>query len=460
MTETPVVIEAALNGVTSPPRNPLVPITPEEHAKDALACIDAGATVIHTHTHDLGAPPEDAARRSTRRRTDPSSTRIPASSVIPTTGIGPTIEQRYRHVELLADMGVIRAAFVDTGSVNLGGTGRDGRPPASDYVYTNTFNDIAYKMQVCEKRGLGPSIAVFEPGFLRVVMAYERADALPAGTLVKFYFSAGGYLGGGDAAVGRAADHRSARPLSRDARRRGHSLGRGRPRWVTVRDADRARGRRARRPLACRLRRRRQGTGERGASRGRGGTGRAGRTSGRVDRRRGTSAGASLTGPCGTSATVRVMPNRGDQVVITNRKARHDYFVLESFECGVVLQGAEVKSIRNGRANLQDGYARVDDGEVWLFGMHVSPYEFAHNKPLDPTRKRKLLLHRREIQQLERAAAEKGVTLVPLRVYFKDGRAKVELAVARGKARYDKRQTLAERDAKRETERTLKEMQR
>jgi SsrA-binding protein len=154
------------------------------------------------------------------------------------------------------------------------------------------------------------------------------------------------------------------------------------------------------------------------------------------------------------------MPNRGDQVVITNRKARHDYFVLESFECGVVLQGAEVKSIRNGRANLQDGYARVDDGEVWLFGMHVSPYEFAHSKPLDPTRKRKLLLHRREIEQLERASAEKGVTLVPLRVYFKDGRAKVELAIARGKARYDKRQTLAERDAKRETERTLKEMQR
>ena len=145
------------------------------------------------------------------------------------------------------------------------------------------------------------------------------------------------------------------------------------------------------------------------------------------------------------------MPNRGDQVVITNRKARHDYFVLESFECGVVLQGAEVKSIRNGRANLQDGYARVDDGEVWLFGMHVSPYEFAHSKPL---------LHRREIEQLERASGEKGVTLVPLRVYFKDGRAKVELALARGKARYDKRQTLAERDAKRETERTLKEMQR
>ena len=154
------------------------------------------------------------------------------------------------------------------------------------------------------------------------------------------------------------------------------------------------------------------------------------------------------------------MSGRGDQVVINNRKARHDYFVLESFECGIVLEGAEVKSIRDGRANLQDGYARVDDGEVWLFGMHVSPYEFAHSKKLDPVRKRKLLLHRREIDQIEKAAAEKGITLVPLRVYFKDGRAKVEIAVARGKARYDKRQTLAERDARRETERVLKEMQR
>ena len=194
MTEAPVIIEAAMNGVTSRARTPLVPITPEEHAKDALACIDAGATVIHTHTHDLAAPPEDAA----------AAYAAAYQPVIcyPTTGIGPTIEQRYRHVELLADMGLIRAAFVDTGSVNLGGTGRDGRPPASDYVYTNTINDIAYKMNVCEARALGPSIAVFEPGFLRVVLAYYRADALPAGTLVKFYFSAGGYLGGGDALWG------------------------------------------------------------------------------------------------------------------------------------------------------------------------------------------------------------------------------------------------------------------
>jgi len=149
------------------------------------------------------------------------------------------------------------------------------------------------------------------------------------------------------------------------------------------------------------------------------------------------------------------MSRRGDKTVITNRRARHEYFVLDTFECGIVLHGSEVKSIRNGRANLQDGYARVEDGEVWLHGMHVSPYEFSRGE-LDPVRRRKLLLHHHEIAELARATAEKGVTLVPLRVYFKDGRAKVELAIARGKARYDKRQALAERDARRETERALK----
>ena len=149
------------------------------------------------------------------------------------------------------------------------------------------------------------------------------------------------------------------------------------------------------------------------------------------------------------------MSGRGDRVVITNRKARYDYFVLERYECGIVLKGPEVKSIRNGRANLQDGYARLDDGEVWLFGMHVSPYEFSRGD-LDPVRPRKLLLHHKQIVELARATEEKGVTLVPLSVYFKDGRAKVELAVARGKARYDKRQAIAERDAKRETQRAMK----
>ncbi|HWS48258.1 MAG TPA: 3-keto-5-aminohexanoate cleavage protein, partial [Acidimicrobiia bacterium] len=146
---------------------------------------------------DLAAPPEDAAAQYAVAFR-PIVEQHPGVVCYPTTGIGPTIDDRYRHVELLDDMGLIRAGFVDTGSVNLGGTGRDGLPPESSYVYTNTFADIAHKMRVCRERGLGPSIAVFEPGFLRVVRAYYDAGALPAGTLVKFYFSAGGYLGGGE----------------------------------------------------------------------------------------------------------------------------------------------------------------------------------------------------------------------------------------------------------------------
>jgi SsrA-binding protein len=149
------------------------------------------------------------------------------------------------------------------------------------------------------------------------------------------------------------------------------------------------------------------------------------------------------------------MSRRGDQVAIRNRRARYDYHVLESFECGIVLQGSEVKSIRGGHANLQDGYARVESGEVWLHGMHISPYEFSPGD-LDPVRPRKLLLHHKQIDEVTRATADKGVTLVPLRVYFKDGRAKVELAIAKGKRTYDKRRAIAERDAKRETERAMK----
>ncbi len=149
------------------------------------------------------------------------------------------------------------------------------------------------------------------------------------------------------------------------------------------------------------------------------------------------------------------MSRRGDQLVITNRRARHDYHVLETWECGIMLAGPEVKSMREGRANLQDSYARIDDDELWLYGMHVSPYAFSREQ-LDPVRRRKLLAHRKELVEMERATAERGVTLVPLRVYFKNGRAKVEVALARGKRAYDKRQALAERDARREAERALK----
>lgn len=140
---------------------------------------------------------------------------------------------------------------------------------------------------------------------------------------------------------------------------------------------------------------------------------------------------------------------------ILNRRARHDYAIEETYECGIALAGSEVKSIREGRADLRDAYARVEDGEVWLYGMHVTPYAFSRGD-LDPDRRRRLLLHRREIDELARATAQRGVTLVPLRLYFRDRRVKVELGVGRGKRSYDKRQAIAERDARREAERALK----
>ena len=149
------------------------------------------------------------------------------------------------------------------------------------------------------------------------------------------------------------------------------------------------------------------------------------------------------------------MSRRGDNLLITNRKARHNYFILDSWEAGLVLEGSEVKSLREGHANLQDSYARIEDGEAWLHGMHVLPFAFSRAE-LVPVRRRKLLLHQREISELWHKTQEKGLTLVPLRVYFKDGRAKVEIGLAKGKRNYDKRQVLAERDAKRETERAMK----
>ncbi len=149
------------------------------------------------------------------------------------------------------------------------------------------------------------------------------------------------------------------------------------------------------------------------------------------------------------------MTRPGDGTVLTNRKARHDYAILDVWECGIVLHGAEVKSLREHHANLQDAFARVDDGEIWLNGMHILPYAFSR-AALDPVRRRKLLLHAHEIEEIKRKTEEKGLTLVPLKVYFKDGRAKLELGLAKGKKNYDKRHALAERDAKRDVERALR----
>jgi SsrA-binding protein len=142
-------------------------------------------------------------------------------------------------------------------------------------------------------------------------------------------------------------------------------------------------------------------------------------------------------------------------VVATNRKARHDYHVLDTFEAGLVLVGTEVKSLRAGRASLVDGFASVDDGEAWLEGVHIPEYSQGTWTNHEPRRKRKLLLHRAEIDELSEATREKGLTLVPLSLYFSDGRAKVEIALARGKRDYDKRQALKERQDKRETARAI-----
>jgi len=145
----------------------------------------------------------------------------------------------------------------------------------------------------------------------------------------------------------------------------------------------------------------------------------------------------------------------GRQTVASNRKARHDYQVIETIECGIVLTGDEVKSLRGGRASLTEAYARVRDGEVWLEGMHVPPYEQGDKRRHLPTRPRKLLLHRREIDKLVVRQQEQRLALVPLRVYFAHGMAKVEIAVARGKREHEKRQSIAKREQEREIAREL-----
>ncbi|MDD2211509.1 MAG: SsrA-binding protein SmpB [Clostridia bacterium] len=150
------------------------------------------------------------------------------------------------------------------------------------------------------------------------------------------------------------------------------------------------------------------------------------------------------------------MAEKQIKIVTENRKARHDYFIEETYEVGIALKGTEVKSLRAGRANLKDSYAQVQNGEMFLFNMHISPYEQGNRFNVDPVRPRKLLLHKKEINSLFGKVMQQGLTLVPLKVYFQKGRAKVELALARGKKVYDKRSALAERDAKREVERALR----
>jgi SsrA-binding protein len=142
--------------------------------------------------------------------------------------------------------------------------------------------------------------------------------------------------------------------------------------------------------------------------------------------------------------------------IAVNRRARHEFHIEETFEAGLVLTGSEVKSLRAGKAQLKDSYGRIDRGELWLFNAHISPYDAAAQFGHEPTRSRKLLLHRRQIEHLIGKVKERGLTLIPLRLYFKDGRAKVELGLARGKKLYDKRAATKEREVKREMDRAMK----
>ncbi len=145
------------------------------------------------------------------------------------------------------------------------------------------------------------------------------------------------------------------------------------------------------------------------------------------------------------------------KIIATNRKAKHDYHILETYEAGIVLRGTEVKSLRQGQANLKDSFACIEGEEVFLRNLHINPYEFGIVAEQDPTRKRKLLLHKKEIKKLLGKTAERGLTLIPLQLYFKQELAKVELALAKGKRSYDKRQDLKKREAKREIERAVKD---
>ena len=148
--------------------------------------------------------------------------------------------------------------------------------------------------------------------------------------------------------------------------------------------------------------------------------------------------------------------HKGIKVVSVNRKARHDYFIEDTYECGIELVGTEVKSIRGGQMNLKDSYAQVKNEELFLYGMHVSPYEQGNIFNHDPFRTRRLLVHKREIRKLASLQQASGYSLIPLQAYFKNGRVKIERAVAKGKKLYDKRDDMAKRDAQRDIERSLR----
>ncbi len=157
-----------------------------------------------------------------------------------------------------------------------------------------------------------------------------------------------------------------------------------------------------------------------------------------------------------STPTTTQEPRKADRVVATNRKAFHEYFVLETLEAGIVLTGTEIKSIREGKATLTEAYARIEHGELWLIGMHISPYTHGNRSNHDPDRPRKLLMRKREISKIREQIEQKGLTLVPLRLHLKHGLAKIDLGIVKGKKLYDKRDATAERDMKRDIERAMR----
>jgi uncharacterized protein (DUF849 family) len=196
MSKSPVLLEVALNGITGPERNPAAPRLPAELARDAIACLDAGAAIVHTHTHEPALPPEQGAALYLAAYRPILDAR-PDAILYPTIGLGASFDDRYGHHDHLAEAGAIRQGLVDPGSVNFGESAPDGRPLDVDFVYRNGPRDVAAMVERCRRHRLGPSVAIFEPGWLRAILAYERAGLLPPGALVKLYFLERGYLAGG-----------------------------------------------------------------------------------------------------------------------------------------------------------------------------------------------------------------------------------------------------------------------
>lgn len=183
----PVILEVALNGATPTERNPHSPQTQEALVRDAIRCIEAGAAIVHTHAPDISLG-GDAGARQYLEHFEPVHARFPDAILYPTIVFGATIEEKTSHIEPLAKAYPLRMGFVDPGSLNLTPTDDDGRPMPADWVYANSPADVAYKFALCERLGLGPGMAIFEPGFLRTARAYHAAGSMPPGAFLRFYF--------------------------------------------------------------------------------------------------------------------------------------------------------------------------------------------------------------------------------------------------------------------------------